>query len=1011
MENQTQDTKIGSPKYWQTIEQWRNDAEFRKIAEQEFRSSPLSEGAPGEGGWARREFLKLMGASMALTSFGCVRRPAEKIVPYAKKPSEIVEGIPNYYSSSWADGSEGFGIVVKTREGRPIKVEGNPDHPINKGGMSARAHAHILSLYDPDRLPGAVRNLLNEARTNRDTVAAKYDTADVAIADQLKKGGVAVLTGSILSPSLKSALNDFKSAFNAKTYVWEPMGAEVMRKGQELSYGQSVVPRFRFDKAKFVLSVGADFLGTYVAPTENSRTFAMTRKPGPNMSKLVVVEPLLTLTGANADVRLRVRPSQLADVLLGVLHELVNVKKVTRYAGDANVSSILKAYANISAEIGFKEGSLAALAEELYEARGQSIVIAGEDLRAQVAANLLNSALGNDGVTIDYAQAPYTGFQGSTQDLQTLIADIESGRVKTLIIHGVNPVYALPAESKFVEALRKVEMAIYTGSHMDETARNCEYVIPDHHPLESWGDLEAQRGVYSVQQPTIRPLGNTRAFGESLLTWMKAAGRNVRTTSWYEYVRATAANRIGAGDAKWNELLQKGVVVSGNREGTSGTRSVSGNAISILKKADKPSADLELVLYPTVGLYDGTLANVPWLQEFPDPVTKICWDNYLTVSPKVAAARKLSEGQVVKLTVGEKVIEVPVHIQPGQHDAALGLAVGYGRVGAGQVADKVGVNAYALANFTKNGVQMIGLTATISPTATRVKLANVAGNNSMEGRQIVVEATLEQFKQKPDANIHRHKVFSAWSGHKYEGHKWGMTIDLSVCNGCSACMIACQSENNIPVVGKRHVLNGREMHWIRVDRYHVGDDTNPDTVFQPIPCMHCDNAPCETVCPVLATVHSSEGTNDMVYNRCVGTRYCSNNCPYKVRRFNWFNYVKEVKSPMHMALNPEVTVRARGVMEKCTFCIHKIQAGKAKAKLEGRAVRDGEITTACQDSCPTGAIVFGDVNDPESRVSKSLKDARSYQLLEELNTQPAVKYQSKIRNTHALKGGGHGGHA
>lgn len=978
----------GSSKYWLTLDQWRKDPQFQKMAEQEFVSSPMSLGSDSEGGWARREFMKLMGASMALTSFGCVRRPVEKIVPYVKRPVDIVEGIANYYSSSWTDGSEAFGLIVKTREGRPIKVEGNPEHPLNKGGMSARAHAHILSLYDPDRLSGPTRNLLNEKRSNRDTVATTLAKADEAIIAQLKKGNVAILSSSIISPSVRNAVNDFKAAFGARHYVWEPVGAEIMAKGQEISYGKAIVPHFRFDKAKYIVSVDADFLGTYIAPVENMRAFSQGRKPNEEMNKLVAFESLLTLTGANADFRVRIRPSQAADVLMGLLHAI---------KPDSNTSK----YADVAAEIGIPAEVFAEIAKDLAANRGQSIVIAGEDLRAQIAANMLNSALGNDGVTIDHAGG-YNGFQGSIDDLKALVQDVKDKKIKTLIIHNVNPAYSAPAAVGVVDAIRGVEMAIYTGSHQDETAQSCEFLVPDHHPMESWGDSEGRPGSYTIQQPTIQPMGATRAFGESLLVWIKGTGKSVKAENWYDYVRQTAATRGASGDDGWNSLLQAGITALGGGAG-GGSRSVSGAATSMMARDLKPRSDYELVLYPTVGLRDGTLANVPWLQEFPDPVTKICWDNYLTVSPKLADEKGLAQGQVVNLKVGDKTLAVPVHIQPGQHDQALGLAVGYGRKAGGRVANNVGVNAYELAAFDGKQIITRGLAASFTKTMTNIPLANVAGHNSMEGRQIVVEATLADYKKDPNAGIHRHKIFSAWSGHKYEGYKWAMSIDLNSCTGCSACMIACQSENNIHVVGKKHVLNGREMHWIRVDRYYVGDPSNPDTVFQPLPCMHCDNAPCETVCPVLATVHSDEGTNDMIYNRCVGTRYCSNNCPYKVRRFNWFNYIKEIPSPQHLALNPDVTVRSRGVMEKCSFCKHKIQSARSKAKIEGRKIRDGEVVTACQASCPTGAIVFGDMNDPASRVSKAFKEARTYQLLEELNTQPAVRYQAKIRNTAALK--------
>ena len=994
-------------KYWMTIDQWRNDPEFLKLAEQEFMSSPLKD-TSGEGGWARREFLKLMGASLALGSFGCVRRPAQKIVPYAKRPADIVNGLPNYYASSFADGSEGFGVLITSREGRPVKVDGNEEHPVNQGGMSARAHAHLLSLYDPNRLAHAVRNIQNDTRTNRDTVKISFDKADEEIGSALSKGSVAVLTGSLVSPSEKSLVKDFTSRLGAKHYVWEPTGAEVMRAAHKLVFGQGVVPRLRLDQAKYILAVDADILGTYLAPTEAQKAFGRNRKPGDSMNKLVVAESLLSLTGTNADERYRIRPSQAHAFLSGILYELIVKKKRGKFAGDSRAILSLQDYASVNEELGLSSGQMASIADELWANRGRSLVVSGEDLKSQVAAAYLNELLGNYGKTLDSGQSAFTGYQGTTEDLTDLAAAIDSGRVKRLIVHGANPVYAAPEATGIKKALAKLELLVYTGTHNDETGLISDYVLPNHHELEAWGDLESYEGVFSIQQPTIRPLGETRSFGDTLIKISAAAKAGSASDSWYDYLRKQWRSRLsGDFESSWVKLLQEGVKNTNRLNSAGSLGSASRGAFSKLMRKEMPSADLELVLYSTVGLRDGSMANVSWLQEFPDPVTKLCWDNYLCISPKAAADRNITQGQIVELEVGAKKIKVPAHIQPGQSDNALGLAVGYGRTAAGEIGNNVGVNAYDLAVVEDGLTRYRALASKVTATQTRTRLANVAGHNSMEGRQIVVEATLDQFKKKPSANIHKHKMFSAWSGHEYPGHKWAMTVDLSSCTGCSACMIACQSENNTPVVGRKNVIDGREMHWMRIDRYFVGEPESPNTVYMPLMCQHCDNAPCETVCPVLATVHGDEGTNDMIYNRCVGTRYCANNCPYKVRRFNWFDYTN-LKAPLNMALNPEVTVRSRGVMEKCTFCTHKIHAEKSNAKNEGREIKDGDISTACEASCPTGAITFGDMNDPESRVSKAMADERSYSLLEEWNARPSVRYQTKIRNTAELKTDGHG---
>lgn len=995
-------------KYWQTLEQWRQDEEFKLLASQEFSNSPLREDEGAEGGWARREFLKLMGASLALTSFGCVRRPAQKIVPYVQRPKDFVEGIANYYASSFSDGSETLGVVVTTREGRPIHVTGNTLHPLNSGGMSARAHAHILSLYDPDRLQGPVKNLLNDQRTNRETVSVDIEKADQEIAERIRKGKVAVLTSSVVSPSLNLVMNEFASATGAKIYTWDSQCHEKYVQGQLKSFGSQVAPRLVLEKSKYTLAINNDFLGTWLQPVQQMASFGLTRKPGANMSRLVVFESLLSLTGTNADSRYRIRPSHSVHVAMGLLHQLLVKKAVSSYASDGQIISVVKEYADAESELGLPEGTLSKIASELWDNRGKSLVLAGEDLATQVACNLLNAVLGNDGITIDARRSFNTGFQGSNSDLAELTAAIKAERVSTLIIAGVNPVYSAPGQNGFLEALQtKGLFSVATNDRNDETAKYCDYVIPDHHAMEGWGDSEGQKGVYSIQQPTIEPLYKTRGLGDSLIAWAKAAkvGGPSRHESFYNVVKSQAGN---LGVSNWNQFLQEGVLGRGSRTGEESGRRFNSAAILNAKRQDTPKSDLELVLYSSVGLRDGSLANVPWLQEFPDPVAKICWDNYLTVSHKYAEENHLQEGQVVELTAGGQTVKVPVHIQPGQHDSALGLALGYGRTSVGSVGNGVGINAFRLAGFNKGEVRWSGIIASLKPTKAISPLASTQGHHYMEGRQIVVEATLAQYKENPAANIHRHKVFSAWSEHKYESYKWGMSIDLNQCTGCSACVIACQSENNIPIVGKKYVIQQREMHWIRIDRYYVGDPNDPDTVHMPLLCQHCDNAPCETVCPVAATTHSTEGLNEMIYNRCVGTRYCSNNCPYKVRRFNWFNYARMnpelYASPLHMQLNPEVTVRGRGVMEKCTFCTQKIQSARSVAKLEDRRIQDGDIVTACEAACPTKAITFGDLNDPASRVSKILKDQRYYPLLEELNTRPAVQYASKIRNTNVLKG-------
>ena len=721
------------------------------------------------------------------------------------------------------------------------------------------------------------------------------------------------------------------------------------------------------------------------------------------MSRLVVLESLLSLTGSNADERYRLKVQDQKTVLLALISQLGQKKA---FVIPARLKSLIKNYQPFFSQLKIPQQKIKDWALQLIQHRGQGLVIFGgirsqnkESVESHVLVNFLNSALGNDGKTVNHSQH-YPYEFGSYSQIKKLILDLNEGRVKNLILHGVNPVYAYPESETFVKALKKADTVIYTGDRVDETGSHADYIIPDPHPLEKWSDWEFKKSIFTIQQPAIRPLYNSRAFEDSLITWIKASGQTpLKAKNFYNYIKNYWTQKRGLNF--WELFLKKGVT-GAKKISTSPTRFFKEQAFYTLKAKKSPQEDTYVLsLYESSALKQGDLSNVAWLMEFPDPVTKICWDNYLSLSPATAFKENLKEGEVVSLTNSYTSLKAPVHIQPGQEDSTLALAVGYGRTKAGSLGNHKGVNAYPLA-FTKQGIVFSAQGFSLKKTGRFIPLANVQGHHSMEGRDIILETNLQEFKKDPSSGLpHHHKVPSMWSKHKYKGHKWGMVIDLNSCNGCGTCVLACQSENNIPTVGKKYVLEGREMHWIRVDRYYKGDAKNPSVAHQPVVCMHCDNAPCETVCPVLATVHSDEGTNDMIYNRCVGTRYCSNNCPYKVRRFNWFDYTSQKKQePLNLVLNPEVTVRHRGVMEKCTFCIQKIQQGKARAKKENREVKDGDVKTACQQSCPAQAIVFGDLNDPASKVSKAFKAKNSYALLDNmLNTKPAVKYKTKIRNT------------
>ena len=1017
---------VSTKKYWRSLEELNNDPKFLEQMEQEFMSSPLSED-DGKDGESRRGFLKLMGASMALATASCVRRPVQRIVPYSQSPLEIMPGKSVFYSTTFNRAGQGGAFLVRTREGRPLKMDGNPMHPVNQGVLTAQNQAYLLSLYDLDRLKGPQK----VDRASGSSVDVSWDDLDNAVVAALKEGEVAILTSTHASPTTKGLTQEFLQAFKGRVVTWDPLGADEILEGQRLSYGRAVIPRYRFEKAKMIVSIDCDFLGTWGNAAENAKGFGAGRKPGSGMSKFVAFESILSLTGSNADVRVRIRPSQQADVAMGLLYEIAVRQGLSRYAGDARVKGMLAQYADVAKDLGIEPALFSEIAKDLWENRGQSLVVAGglstrtaNGLGVQVAVNLLNSALDNDGKTIDGTGVTGKYSESSLKDLIDLIKDMKSGKIRTLLIQNLNPIYALPRDLGFQDAVKSVKTIVSLSRNLDETAKISDFVAPDHHELENWGDCELQDGVLSIQQPVIRPLYNTRAFQFSLMSWAFLAERgpkNLGMESWYEYLKFSWKQRhggLGSGqafDAFWVKLLQDGVFDRNSkdrRETGGGARSFNSAALAEIKKYK--GAEVELVLYPKVSMGDGSLANNAWLQELSDPVTKISWDNYLSVGVAFAKARGFKEGQYVNIKVKSETLKVPVHIQPGTHDGVVGLAVGYGRTSAGSVGNDIGVNAWHLAHHWEGQVVFSGMPVEIEKTGEVLRFASVQDHHTLDDeatkfRQIVVEATLADYMKKKSAGIHPShvKMQSIWKTREYTGHKWGMSIDLTSCIGCSACTVACQSENNVPVVGKKYMLKGREMHWIRIDRYYTGSPDNPSVMFQPMLCQHCDNAPCETVCPVAATVHDDQGLNTMIYNRCVGTRYCSNNCPYKVRRFNWFNYNIEehpytlVSKPLNKALNPDVTVRFRGVMEKCTFCIHKIKEATHVAKGENRELRDGDIVTACEASCPTGAIVFGDMNDPNSRVSQKFQDERTYKVLEETNSQPSVRYMTRIKNKKA----------
>ncbi len=1051
--NETQSSEFKPPRHWigqeELDQNYWSDAKIQERRGQEFYDKPIETlemlERLDEGGLRRRDFLTIMGASMAMASMACARRPVHKIIPYVVKPEEITPGESNFYAS--VEPETGYGILIKTREGRPIKLEGNPDHPLNRGGLGVRGQAALLSLYDPDRLKDPVA--YNRAGGGKHK--ATWKEVDEAVASKLKTANrVRVLTGQLHSPSTRRLVNEFLAAFpNGQHVEFEVLGRDDLAQGQALSYGTAIHPHYRFDRADVVVSLGADFLGTWGPSEEYQRDWSTKRKLSSQnaahakLSKVIVFEPVMTVTGASADERHPIRPGDEVKVALALAYEIIVNRRQSRYAGDTGVSATLNGYKPeaVAQDIGLAGGAEAIrqTAKLLWAHRGNSLVVGGgtqsmteEAVALQVAVNLLNSALENDGVTVDAEGSIPLGANSGWKALRKLIAEMNSGSVDVLIVHGPNPAYSLPPALGFEEALKKVPFVVTLGEHEDETALLGNYALPTHHFLENWGDSQTRKGVYAIQQPAIAPLFNSRAFEDALLAWIKAgqlrAGSlatqiagSAENGTWHDYLQANWKSMFASqGNFRqfWETTLQKGVYLTsgaGRSSGGGSARAFRTNSLQHLPRYKGGVEGLRLALYQKCGVFDGRYANNPWLQQLQDPVTTVTWDNYLNLGPVLAKKMGLKNDDVVEVKAGHFTVELPVNVQPGMHEQVVSAAVGYGRTSVGRVGNGVGVNVYPFVQATDSGLTFSGIPVEIRKTGKAYKLAQTQWHHSFENRPVINDITLTQFRKNPetenhtDPHLRMKTVPTMWPEHKYTGHRWGMAIDLNSCTGCGACIVACQAENNIPVVGRDNVRVSREMHWIRIDRYYSGSPERPDVVFQPMLCQHCENAPCETVCPVLATVHDEEGLNTQAYNRCVGTRYCQNNCPYKVRRFNFFDHWKKYESTMNLAWNPDVTVRTRGIMEKCTFCIQRINEAKFKAKASGQKLVDGDIQVACQQTCSAGAIVFGDLNDPNSRVSQLNKDQRAFRVLEVLNARPMIGYLTKVRNKEE-EAGSHDAH-
>jgi Fe-S-cluster-containing dehydrogenase component len=958
-------------------------------------------------GFSRRTMLGLMGASFGLAGLAGCRRPEEAIVPYVNAPPEVTPGVASSYATTMPLGTQAFGVVVESHEGRPTKIEGNELHPSSLGAASSWMQAATLDLYDPDRGRRPTRHggageggAEGEQETSWEDVAAYFDT--------LAEGGsggedVAILSEAFSSPTLARLARQVRQRFpRARFVVWDPAGDGNAFEGIRQATGSAGRPVADFSRAEVILTLDADPLLTEGEALANARGFARRRKPDPNespsrtdverrMNRLYAVESTMSVTGANADHRVRVPSSK-----IGAFAERV-ARRVGAGGGAGEVRGELPEEAAATATV---------IADDLRRAGSRALVVAGRRQPPEVHAlvHRINQALGAVGTTVTLGGLGDVGW-GRTGELYSLTREMVGGSVRTLVILGGNPAYDAPDGIPFAAAMGRVETVMHLAPRPNETSTRsgarAGWYLPQSHFLESWGDARAADGTASVIQPLIAPLFDSRSAAEVL-----AMIAGAESTDGYSLVRetwgVTSEDSVAPGSA-WQRLLHDGVARDG--AGPSPVRLPPPPSAEERPRRDTAAGEdtLELTFLVSPSVHDGRFANNAWLQEEPDPITRVTWTNVAMLSPATAEALGVEDGDLLRLTVADgdegddaASVEAPAFVAPGQADGTAALELGYGAAG-GRVAKGRGVNAYPL-----RGVQSgWWRTVRVAPTGGRADLAQTQEHWDMEGRHLVREASLVRFREEPDfaGHVHGPELESLWKEPNVEsGYQWGMTVDLSTCIGCNACVTACQSENNIPVVGPEQVAKGREMLWLRVDRYFEGGAAHPHAVFQPVPCMHCENAPCEQVCPVAATVHDDEGLNAMVYNRCIGTRYCSNNCPYKVRRFNFFNYTKDTPELVQLGMNPDVTVRSRGVMEKCTYCVQRIDEAKRTAKLEDRPVRDGEIQTACQQTCPAEAITFGNINDAESAVSKAKRDPRGYALLAELNNQPRTTYLAKIRN-------------
>ncbi|HEY3322331.1 MAG TPA: TAT-variant-translocated molybdopterin oxidoreductase [Planctomycetota bacterium] len=954
------------PRYWRSIEELADTPEFRALVQREFPNQ-----AQKLDGLGRRDFLRVMAASLALAGLTACGAPAPStIVPYAKGQEGIVPGKPLFFATALTLGGYAQGVLVESNMGRPTKIEGNPDHPASLGATDAFSQAAILGLYDPDRS----QTITFEDRISTWDAFLGAVRPELAAQRDAKGSGIRILTETITSPTLGSQLAALLKTYpNAKWHQYEPCNRDNARAGALQAFGEDVSTVYRFDQADTILSLDADFLGSGPGCVRYAHDFSSKRRARRDqlaMNRLYVLESAPSVTGSIADHRLPLKGSQIE----AAARELAQQLKVEGIRAGTPASGISEAW-------------MAALAKDLQQHAGRSIVIPGDAQPPEVhaLAHAINQSLGNEDKTVVYKVPVEVKPVSQADSLRELIGDMSAGRVDLLFVLSANPVFSAPIDLQFNAGLAKVKLRVHHGLYKDETAAQCQWHIPQAHELECWGDARAYDGTTTIQQPLIAPLYSGKSSVEMLgmLLSIGDPGHDIVRDYWSQ-------QEAGKTDDLWRRAIRDGVVAGSGAP----TKKVTLRPLA-LEATAAGTEGFELQFRPDPAVWDGRFANNGWLQELPKPVTQLTWDNAALFSPADAERLGLHNEDLVNLTLGGRTLSAPVWISPGHARGCVTVHFGYGRTQAGRVGNRIGFDAFALRT---SGAPWRGVGLEVAKAGHAYPLACTQTHHQVEGRDIVRTATLAEFEQQAKAPAkEEEKPATLYPAFKSEGNAWGMVIDQTVCTGCSACVLACQAENNSPVVGKAEVGRGREMHWLRIDRYHEGGLDNPRVVSQPMMCVHCEMAPCEPVCPVNATVHSADGLNMMVYNRCVGTRYCSNNCPYKVRRFNFLDYTN-LEPLRRLQYNPDVTVRERGVMEKCTYCIQRISTVRAAAEMENRAIRDGELVTACQAACPSQAIVFGNLNDPSSQVAKLKSQPHGYGVLGELGTLPRTSHLMRVRN-------------